>query len=76
VLVVLVFLAGNIITTAEEFSFGVHRRNRNVELKETVLNFENVTDEALVEALEYRKPGIRDALTILKENHLNIFKEE
>lgn len=69
------FLFGNVLTTAEEFSFGIHRKNRNLEVRPVVLNFENETDETLADALEYRKPGIREALTILKENGLNIFKE-
>lgn len=44
-----------------------------MEVKEIVLNFENETDDTLKAALEYRKDGIREALTILKENGWNIF---
>ncbi len=69
-----VLLAGNLLTTAEEFSFGKHRKYHNeMEVKEIVLNFENETDDTLKAALEYRKDGIREALTILKENGWNIF---
>lgn len=70
------FLAGNLVTTAEEFSFGKYRKEHNLEVREILLNFENETDEALKAALEYRKPGNREALAILKENGWNIFREE
>lgn len=70
------FLAGNLITTAEEFSFGKHRKHRNQEVREILLNFEEETDETLQAALEYRKPGCREALSILKENGWNLFREQ
>lgn len=70
------FLAGNLLTTAEEFSFGRHRKNHNLEVKNILLNFEQETEDTLKTALEYRKPGTREALTILKENGWNIFREE
>lgn len=71
-----IFLAGNLLTTAEEFSFGKHRKYHNeMEVKEIVLNFEHETDDTLKAALEYRKDGIREALTILKENGWNIFRD-
>lgn len=77
VLVTALFLIGNLATTAEEFSYAKHRKYHNIhDVKDVVLNFENETDEALEAALEYRKPGIREALTILKENGWNIFGEE
>jgi len=69
------FLIGNIMTTAEEFSFGKYRKQHNLEVRQTLLNFENETEDVLKEKLEYRKPGTREALTILKENGWNIFKE-
>lgn len=69
------FLLGNLWTTAEEFSFGKHRKNHNLEVKEILLNYENETDEALRAALEFRKPGCREALAILDENNWNIFRE-
>ena len=33
-----VFLAGNLITTAEEFSYGIHRKNYNMGNREILLN--------------------------------------
>ena len=39
-----VFLAGNLITTAEEFSYGIHRKNYNMGNREILLNFEQFSD--------------------------------
>lgn len=69
------FLAGNLITTAEEFSYGIHRKNYNMtEVKPVLLNFENETEDELKARLEFRKPGTKEALSILKEHGWNIFK--
>lgn len=71
-----VIVAGNVATTVEEFHFGQHRKNHNLEVKEVLLNFENEDEETLKTNLEYFKPGTREALQILKDNGWNIFKEE
>ncbi len=76
VLTASVLLAGNLLTTAEEFSFGRHRKSHNLEVKQILMNFEQESEETLKAALEYRKPGTREALTILKENGWNIFREK
>lgn len=76
ILTAFVFLAGNLLTTAEEFSFGRHRKSHNLEVKQILMNFEQESEETLKAALEYRKPGTREALTILKENGWNIFREK
>lgn len=70
------FLAGNLLTTVEEFNHGKHRKNYNMEVKEILLNFENEEEETLKTKLEYHKPGTKEALRILKENGWNIFKQE
>ena len=70
-----VFLAGNLITTAEEFSYGIHRKNYNMGNREILLNFEQFSDEELETTLEYHKPGCREALQILKDHQWNIFRE-
>ena len=63
------FLIGNVMTTAEEFRFGKYRKEHNRdEVKQILLNFENESDKTLEDALEYHKPGCREALTVLKEN--------
>lgn len=71
-----VFLVGNLVTTAEEFAFGKIRKESNLEKREIILNFENEPEDVLKDKLEYRKPGIYEALTILKENGWNIFGED
>ena len=76
ILTAFVFLVGNLLTTAEEFSFGRHRKSHNLEVKQILMNFEQESEETLKAALEYRKPGTREALTILKENGWNIFREK
>lgn len=70
-----VFLIGNVMTTAEEFRFGKYRKEHNRdEVKQILLNFENESDKTLEDALEYHKPGCREALTVLKENGWNIWR--
>ncbi len=77
VAVAAVFLFGNVITTGEELTYARNRKYHNEnDVMPVVLNFENESDEALEEALEYRHPGIREALTILKENGWNIFGKD
>ncbi len=70
-----VILAGNLATTVEEYNFGQHRKNHNLEVREVLLNFENVDEETLQANLEFRKPGTREALQILKDHGWNIFRE-
>lgn len=75
VLIAAVFVAGNLVTSAEEFSHGVNRKIYNEEVREVLLDFENRTEEELKSRLEFHKDGTREALTILKEHGWNIFKE-
>ena len=70
------FLLGNLATSAEEWNFAKHRKNSNIERREKLLNFEEMDEEELKAVLEYRKPGTKEALCILKENGWNIFREE
>ncbi len=75
--VAVVFLCGNVLTTGEELTYARHRKYHNEnDVVPVVLNFENESDEALEDALEYHHPGIREALTILKENGWNIFGKD
>lgn len=74
--VTVMFLVGNLATTAEEWNFAKYRKNSNIERKEKILNFEEMDEEELQAVLEYRKPGTKEALRILKENGWNIFREE
>lgn len=76
VAVTAMFLFGNLATTAEEWNFAKHRKNSNIERREKLLNFEEMDEEELKTVLEYRKPGTKEALRILKENGWNLFREE
>lgn len=71
-----VVLAGNLMTTKAELNKAPYRKLYSLEVKEILLDFENQDDETLQQKLEYNKPGKREALQILKENGLNIFKDE
>lgn len=69
-----VVLAGNLMTTKAELEKAPYRKLHSLEVKEILLDFENQDDETLKQNLEYNKPRNREALEILKENGLNIFK--
>ena len=71
-----VILTGNLLTTKAELSKAPYRKIHSLEVKEILLDFENQDDEILKQKLEYSKPGKKEALRILKENGLNIFRNE
>lgn len=71
-----VVLAGNLLTTKVELEKAPYRKLHSLEVKEVLLDFEHQDDEILRKNLEYNKPGNREALEILKENGLNIFRNE
>lgn len=68
-------LAGNLMTTKAELSKAPYRKIYNLEVKEILLDFENQDDDVLKQKLEYSKPGRKEALRILRDNGLNIFKD-
>ncbi len=78
----LMFLSGNLYTTYHELGTAPHRKAIGEKRVELALDFENRTDDELRENFEYRtsRPEsgslVRQALTILKENHWNVFYEE
>ena len=80
VAVTAVILGGNIYTTREELRKAPARAEYCARRAEIALDFENRTDDELRENFEYRTgnpqsgQAVREALTILKENHLNIFR--
>lgn len=75
-IVTAVVLCGNIMTTKAELSKAPYRKVYNLAVKEILLDFENQDDEVLKQNLEYSKPGKKEALRILRDNGLNIFKQE
>lgn len=78
-LMVLVFLAGNGYTTFREIRMTKWRKEACVNRAVIALDFENRTDEELAAAFEYHTSSadagelVRNALTILKEHHWNVF---
>lgn len=76
-LICCVVLAGNACTTADELKKARYRKEKGQLLTELALDFENRTDEEL-EQFEYTRgiDKVRNALGILKENHLNVFYEK
>lgn len=76
-----VLLAGNGYTTKQELKKMPDRKAACAARAEIALDFENRTDDELRAAFEYRMGNpmggrwVREALEILKENHLNIFRQ-
>ena len=81
VLVTAIFLLGNIATTRKELQTAPYRKELCVKRAETALDFENKTDDELRAEFEFRTSWdqsgamVRSALTILKENHWNVFHQ-
>ena len=81
VLVTAIFLLGNITTTRKELQTAPYRKELCVKRGETALDFENKTDDELRAEFEFRTSWdqsgamVRSALTILKENHWNVFHQ-
>lgn len=79
--VCVLFLAGNCYTSYHELLTAPYRKERFEERAALALDFENRTDEELRLGFEYRtnRPDsgqkVRAALTILKENHYNVFRD-
>ena len=69
-------LFGHITTTTDEIFKADYRKIIYTDLIEKVKNYNQLTDEELENAFEYRRnpDHIRSALYTLKKQHLNIFK--
>lgn len=72
----LIFLAGNLYTTAAELEKAKYRKARGCEQAEAVLHYKELDDETLSSVIEYSRGAdkIRRALGIIEENHLNVFQ--
>ena len=70
------FLLGHITTTTDEIFKADYRKIIYTDLVEKAKNYNQLTDEELETAFEYRRnpDHIRSALYTLKKQHLNIFK--
>lgn len=70
-------LAGNCYTTVDEIRKAPYREANYEALAQLVRNYRNVPEETLREKLEWNKSAetMYRALSILEENHLNVFRE-
>lgn len=74
-----VVMSGSLITTAKEINMAPHREDYGRNIATVALQYRDVSDEVLQETFDYRKSEegsgakVRNALTILDENGLNIF---
>ena len=75
-LIAIVVLTGNLMTTKSELSKAPYRKEHSLGVKEILLDFENQDEDVLKQKLEYSKPGKKEALRILRDNGWNIFKQE
>ncbi len=70
------FLVGNLFTTAKEMDMAKYRKENFVRIRETALNFGKESDESLKEVFQYHNGArTRQALSLLQEKHLNVFRE-
>lgn len=81
IIMIMILLSGNIYTTRDEWKKAPARKEACANRAALALDFENRTDEELRAGFEYhmsRPEGgqeVRNALKILKEHQLNIFRE-
>lgn len=71
----LVFLAGNCYTTYQEVKKMPYREQSYEAKAQAALLYQSLDDQTLADLFEYRKGAdqIREAFSILEENHLNVF---
>jgi len=72
----ILFIGGRCITTHREIYMAQYRKEYFANMREVALNYENESDDTLKSILQYSKPDkTRDALKILEDNNLNIFRD-
>lgn len=75
VFVLSLFVIGNLYTTSKELDIAKYRKEYFVKMHEAALGFENYTDKELSDIFLYHDGArVRNALDILKEKKLNVFK--
>ena len=74
---VAILTLGHITTTTDEIYKADYRKILYNSLVEKAKNYQMLTDEELEDSFEYRRnpEHIRDALSLLEQQHLNIFKD-
>lgn len=72
----LLILAGNGYTTYRELKKAPYREENYEKIAQGALNWRQLDDEALAKLFEFRNGAdrIREAMEILEDNHLNIFR--
>ena len=71
----LLFVGGNLLVNADEVKRQIAESSIFIERRELGLHFEQASDQELKEKFQYRSPQkTREALRLLKEQHLNIFR--
>ena len=68
-------LAGNGWTVKEEMASAPYRKDFLRVSRELGLNYRTVNDEDLVTYLQHDAEQVRNAMRILEENNLNIFRK-
>lgn len=76
IILIILFLAGNCYTCYQEIGKMPYREANYERMAEAVRNYENYSDDELCEILEWHKDPriLKDAIEILKENRLNVFR--
>lgn len=73
--IIVLFILANIVTTNKEINIAKYRKENFENMKVKALNFENETDEDLKKIFQYKSgEKTRQALSILKEKKLNVFR--
>ena len=69
-------LIGTLLTTGREIHMAKYRQEHFTAMQEAALDYENRSDEELVQVLQYHDPvRIRSALKILEDRNLNVFRD-
>ena len=69
-------LIGTLLTTGREIHMAKYRQEHFTAMQEAALDYENRSDEELVQVLQYHDPArIRSALKILEDRNLNVFRD-
>ncbi len=73
---ILILFMGHLVTTEDEIMKSDSRKILYSQVEDVAKNYKGYDDETLMNTFEYRRSAehIRDALAILENNHLNIFK--
>ena len=77
VVISLLFLFGNLLTTGREIHAAKYRKEHFMEMTEAAEHFETLSDTDLAEIFQYYDgEKTRKALTLLKERRLNVYSRD